>query len=100
MQVRAHSGTVRWGYYAAAAVRDVILEWDLAAKEYRLKATVVTADTFRLSQQPLVFQIAHDKGVWRWPVKSLQVADGTLTAVLGPKEKNDARSETVSPAAG
>mgnify|MGYP001562449127 CR=1 FL=1 len=75
---------LRWGYYPAATLHA----WTVTkqASGWTLAATVTTTDTFRVSQRPLVFAAPTAKGVWRWPIVSLQIEGASLTAVLGPKE--------------
>jgi hypothetical protein len=45
---------------------------------------VVLADAFKMSQQPLMFVAPTERGEWRWPILSVTVTDGALTASLGP----------------
>lgn len=73
---------VRWGYHIAATLRAWTVSRDEAGN-LTLSGSLATIDTYRASQRPLVFTA---KGL-RWPiVNELQVADGTLSAFLGPKE--------------
>lgn len=81
---RGVEAEIRWGYHSAARLRDWSLE--RSGDLYHLSAQIVTSEDFRLSQQPLKFIIQRPTGAWRWPITSLQVAGGTLTAVLGPQE--------------
>lgn len=83
MTIRGELGELRWGYQVAVVLRP----WLITRTEsgsWALTGTVERADTFRLSQQPLVF--ASPNG-WRWPVESLQISGASLSAVLGPKER-------------
>lgn len=84
MRVTGAEGHIAWGYHIATTLRA----WSLSRDEGQLTltATVVTSDTFRLSQQPLVFVAQRQNGSWRWPVHTLQISDGTLIARLGPQE--------------
>jgi hypothetical protein len=50
-------------------------------------ATIVSQDTFRVTQRPLVFVAPHAAGVWRWAVVELQISGVALWARLGPREK-------------
>jgi hypothetical protein len=84
--VTGQAARVQWGYLVAGTVRS----WTATKAEdgsWSLVATVHEADTFRVTQRPLVFMAPHARGTWRWPVTSLQITDGTLTASLGPPEK-------------
>jgi hypothetical protein len=51
----------------------------------QLTGTVVRSDAFLLTQSPLVFSAPYAHGVLRWSITSHTVADGQLTAVLGPR---------------
>ena len=73
---------IDWSYYAAAALLNYTVTKTAAG--WRVSAAVVTADSFKLSQTPLVFVAPHVKGEWRWPVTELSIKDGRLTASLGP----------------
>lgn len=77
-------GCIRWGYHTAATVHG----WSVAHDEHGrvLTATVTNADTFRLSQRPLVFEMSHAKGVTRWRIIELQMSGASLSARLGPRE--------------
>ena len=77
------SAVVQWGYAAAATIGP----WAITVLPDggTLTATVVSADTFKVSQQPLTFVVTRQPGhCWRWPITMLQIADGSLTATLGP----------------
>lgn len=74
---------VQWGYAAAASIGP----WAITVLPDggTLTATVVSADSFKVSQQPLTFVVARPSGqVWRWPITLLQIAGESLTATLGP----------------
>jgi hypothetical protein len=77
--------SLRWGYAQAAALGT----WTITKRTdggWNLTASVLTADTFRVSQRPLVFEAPLAKGAWRRPVLELQVTNGSLTATLGSHE--------------
>lgn len=79
--VRGPAGVVEWGYHVAASLGP----WTLDGST--LTAPIQTSDAFALSQQPLAFVVPRPAGYpWRWPILSLQVVDGALTATLGPQE--------------
>lgn len=77
-------GRLYWSYHRAADVRGWRIDGD--AHGFSLTAEVRNADTFRLSQRPLVFVALLPKGQWRFPVLELQMTGATLNARLGPKE--------------
>jgi len=76
-------GRVEWSYFVAAAIHGYTVTRS-AENAWRLTATVVQADAFKLTQTPLVFVAPHDNGAWRWPILSSTLQAGTLTAQLGP----------------
>ncbi len=78
-------GELRYSYLRAASVSG----WSVVTTEsghYALTATVTEVDTFRVSQQPIVFVAPHAHGAWRWRVDTLQIEGAVLTASLGPRE--------------
>lgn len=74
-------GQVRWVYHIAA----VLGSWTL--EDRVLTATIKTSEDVKLSQQPLNFFVPRPGHPWVWPIESLQIADGTLTATVGPQER-------------
>lgn len=83
--VRGQSAELRWGYYSAAAIGP----WTLTVHPSggALTGTVIRADAFRTSQPSLTFRVTRQNApAWIWPVLTLQIADGSLTATLGPQE--------------
>ena len=93
MTITGERGEVRWGYNVAV----VLAPWSVQTNEGGqrvLSGTVASADTFRVSQRPLVFVSPNG---WQWPITELQIAGASLSAVLGPKELSHGK---VHPAAG
>jgi hypothetical protein len=84
--VRGLSGTVYWGYAVAATVTGWTAVRSGITDAGTITGTVATVDTFRISKQPLVFVVTHQKGSWRWSIQQLQIVDGHLTATICPKE--------------
>ncbi len=82
--VTGATGALHWGYHVAGTLRA----WTVTKTEtgLTLNAHIQDLNAFRISKRPLVFVVAHTKGVWRWPVTAVQMADTTLTASLGPRE--------------
>lgn len=94
-------GSIRWGYYTAAGIHGYTVACTPEGV-WRLTATVVLSDAFKMAQRPLTFHAMHSKkgldGIcvvkteWRWPILSYAIGDGTdsplgqLTARLGPPE--------------
>jgi hypothetical protein len=75
---------LRWGYHQAASLGPWTVKQTGGTIE--LKAQVVRADAFRASQHPLTFIVPRSPQPWTWPVRSLSIADGRLTATLDPQE--------------
>lgn len=82
---RGREGELRWGYHQAA----VLGPWTLTANPSggALTAIVVRADAFRTSQPSLTFRVSRQHAApLVWPVTTLHIADGSLTASVGPQE--------------
>lgn len=83
--MRGLSATVQWGYHCAASLGAYTFTASDTGGE--ITAVVNAADDFKLSQPALKFCITRQNGRrWSWPVLSLQIADGALTATVGPQE--------------
>jgi hypothetical protein len=82
--IRIAEGTLRWGYHIAATLQTCTVSTTDGVRT--LTGTVVSADAFRLAQQPLTFVVTHPTKAWSWPIHSLQVAGSALTARCGPRE--------------
>lgn len=87
-RARGLTGDLRWAYRLAATIGP----WELApatdaCSTTALRAHVVTHDPFVVTQAPLSawLRLGH-RTVLRYPVLTLQIADGVLTATLGPRE--------------
>jgi len=78
--LRGARGLVKHGYHVAAEVTDFVL----AIKAGALAGTVARSDPFLLTQAPLIFVMPTKAGPATWPIEDYTVADGRLTARLGP----------------
>lgn len=79
---------LRYGYQVAAELTD----WTIAkvpGSGWSLHATVKSKNVHRVSQRPLMLEVKHTHGVWRWPVESLQINGAQLGAALGLRERNN-----------
>ena len=90
LAVSGRAATLVWGYADAAVLGAWVVSRDKAAV-WSLRASVEHVDTLRVRQVPLLFTAPRVKpplGRWVWPVipNTLQVANGVLTASLGPPE--------------
>jgi hypothetical protein len=83
-EMRGAAGAVMWSYHVAASLAD----WTYTAEPDggTVTAKVVTHDAFKVSQQPVTFVVRRPTGQWTWPIQSLQIANGTLTARVGSPE--------------
>jgi len=82
--VTGHKAELWWAWHQAATMGDWSLSFGTATT---LTASIQTVDDYRVSQRPLVFVVPRLQGpAWRWPVEGLQIADGRVTATLGPQE--------------
>lgn len=84
--IRGVVGQIKWAYYLAAAINNYTVTRDVQG-QWRLRATVVQCDRFKLSQRPLVFVAPHARGEWRWPITGYELQAGALTASLGAPEE-------------
>ena len=75
-------GRVRWAYYDAAIVTNYTLTRD--GGRWRLTGQVTASNPLALQQRPLVFEVPHNGGAWEWPIETVDVQDGRLSATLGP----------------
>lgn len=83
--IRGAAAEVRWGYHTAATVTNWELSVDAAGAD--VTATVTSAHALRTSQPSLTFCVTRQKAPdLVWPVSSLHIADGRLSARLGPQE--------------
>lgn len=82
--MRGVHGYVRKGYHDAVRLPT----WELhgTAEGGTVTGPATEINDYWVSQRPLVFVVERATAVWRWPVVdgSLQIADQTLRASLGP----------------
>jgi hypothetical protein len=92
--IRGVVGLIKWRYYHAAAINGYTVTRGQTGR-WSLRATVVTADRFKMAQKPLLFVAPHAKGEWRWPIVDLEIRDGVVTAQLGMPEEVSHGGESV-----
>jgi len=80
--IRGVTATLRWAYYDAARLEGYTITRDDTT--WRASGRIVWSDAFKLKQQPLYFIAPHARGFWEWPIVDYGIADGRLTATLGP----------------
>ena len=94
LRIAVASGRLLWVYQEAAAVERCALVY--TPDGWTLSGVITRANRYRLSQRPLTFEVLTTDGVQRWPVVTLQDADGALAARLGPREKK-AHADPIRP---
>jgi len=83
--IHGQAGEVRWGYHPAATLAAWTITMDPLGGD--LTGEVVSADALRTSQPSLTFEVVRQNAPsWSWPVLSLHIADGRLSARLGLQE--------------
>jgi hypothetical protein len=84
--IRGVVGVIKWSYYNAAAINGYAVGRlvDKGQTTWTLRATVVQADRFKMSQRPLMFVAPFAGGLWSWPILEFDLRGGELTAALGP----------------
>jgi hypothetical protein len=81
--IRWPTGEVRWAYHRAAALRDVSITIPRGGIGARTAhARIVEMDAFKVRQSPLLLVLPFGTG--GWTILDLTIADGYLTATLGP----------------
>lgn len=80
-------GQIKWHYYVAADVHGYTVVRHKETKQWSMSGIVGNADAFKLAQRPLTFVASYGKGEWSWPIESLEMKDGAITAKLGPQIK-------------
>lgn len=78
-------GKVLWGYAVAAECDK--FEVQQSGKKITLEARLGASDVFRLRQSSLIFEVRAGACRWTWPITTLAVTNGRLTATLQPMVK-------------
>ena len=83
--VRGRGGSIAWAGAPAAVIKTWTVARAADSSVWDLTAAVEKVDTFRLRQQPLLFEAprtSRPRGLWCFPVVpgSLQVTPGWITA--------------------
>jgi len=76
-------GLVKHAWHTAAELTGYVITVDRASRRLVLAGRVVASDAHVLAQTPLEFVIPTKYGARRWPIESLTVTEGQLTARLG-----------------
>lgn len=87
--LRGNSGRIQWSYHVAAEIGKFTIVGNRKLKTSALRATVLSADPFKVRQSGLMFEVpiaspdGTKKSVMRWPVSDVAIKDGMLTATIG-----------------
>ena len=76
-------GRIEGSYFVAAAINGYTVTRS-ETNDWSLRATVVQADAFKLTQRPLVFVAPTNQGAMRWPITVIEQGPSELRAKLGP----------------
>lgn len=84
-----HGGTASllWGYRTAAVLKSWRITKDKKQGKWTLTGTLARVDAFQARQTPLIFTAPRDKGMWCWPIESIDMGPNHLRAILGPPEQ-------------
>ena len=82
-----HGGraSLLWGYRTAAELSTWRIKKDKG--KWTLTGTLVRVDAFQARQTPLLFTAPRDKGMWCFPIESLDMGTNQLRAILGQPEQ-------------
>lgn len=91
--IRAVLGYITWSYYRAGSLTEIVVTRSnphvackcarCAEGRWRLQATLVLSDAFKLSRKPLLFVVPTQKGNMVWPITDIEIKDRAVTASLG-----------------
>jgi hypothetical protein len=84
MHVRGATGELRWAYLPACVFGPWRLETYPGGAS--LEASLVSQDDYRLQQQPLTALLYVGRQTMRYPVESVTVNGGQVSATLGPPQ--------------
>jgi hypothetical protein len=93
-------GKISWGYYAAADVHGYTVLRTKDTKQWSMTGVVGACNKFNLTQRPLVFIAPHQKGHWEWPIRSITVEHGVISAQLGEPQTVSTGTELTGRALG
>lgn len=87
--LRLHGGQadVLWHHQPAISVRSWLIAKDKKTQAWTLSGQIHWINSFYARQTPLLFTAPREKGMWAWPITSLQLGSKELIATLGPPEQ-------------
>lgn len=85
MTIQGATGEVRWAYLPAAVFGPWRL--DTVPGGAVLEGRLVSQDDYRLAQEPLTAVVNVGRQALVYPITSLHVNGGQLSAQLGPQQK-------------
>ena len=74
---------VKLSYRTVIVVANFQVARDPATKAWTLTGAAASVDRVLLTERPLRFVVATNKGAWTWPVESVTVDGGKVSARLG-----------------
>lgn len=84
LSVRGQQGRLKVGYQTAADLGPYSL-LPVAPGEWRVEATVKTADAYWMSRGPLTLELSVGAQRWSWRDVSAEVADGSVRCTVTGK---------------
>lgn len=92
LRVTGKTGSLLWGYHAAAQLGTWNIRRQAESKgkppQWTLTARVVRIDPFQSRQRPLIFTAPRHRGFWCWPIiGDLQLGTNQIRATLGQPEQ-------------
>jgi hypothetical protein len=102
MALTAAQGFVRWGYFEAAALENVVMTPDGDDKtRCHVVGHVLRANAAYLAQQPLVFVLPTVQQDFTWPIASHAINDEDthgiiFRAIVGLPDKGDTHGGIVA----
>lgn len=87
LQLHGGRAEVLWGYRPAIVLRQWVIAKDKKTQVWTLTGPIDRVDAFSARQTPLLFTAPREKGMWAWPITSLQLGSKELIATLGPPEQ-------------
>jgi hypothetical protein len=88
LEIRGVVAQITWSYHVAATVQGYTIRLNKKTGGGTLRATIASADAFKLAQQPLTFVALFGKGVKRWALTLQTFTHGTVTATLAPFQED------------
>ena len=89
-------GHIKWGWNPAAAINGYTVTVTKHGV-WSLRATVINANAFNLTQRPLVFVAPHEKGEWVWRLRAVRFVDSNGFTTTIPRAPFALHAELAAP---